>query len=108
MLYNDLTDQQKEDLHRHEIYIRGNTATLMGVFKDMDTSVWFPWITNNIDPILTSLTDPTDVIPDTSLLAGSSDLTVEEYKLLKSLLNDMYLLYVNNQALVSKAIGINS
>jgi len=108
MLYNDLTEQQKEDLHKHEIYIRGNTAVLMSVFKDMDTAVWFPWIENKIVPILDSLTDNNDIIPNTSLLGGSSDLTVAEYKLLRTLLNDMYLLYANNQTLVSKAIGINA
>ena len=103
MAFGDLTQQEQEDLMTADTYIRGVVSS---VTQAIDLEM--QWWQEVIDPIMAQLNNP-DVIPNSTNLAGSQDLTKAELQGIKDWVKTSMADMINtNIALVVKAVGINA
>ena len=107
--YDSLTDQQKEFLAIADKSYRGVFSSLVKVFRESDAASLNQWITDHVDPIITSL-DAGEVIPNATDLAGSIDLTKEEFLALQAIARGLVATKTDptNAALLAKAVGVNA
>jgi len=104
MTYDELTDEQKADLHAHEIYMRNNCNQLLRMINLADKNSWDEFIATRVNPVLDSLNN-NETIPNTSGLANSKDFMALDYKALKNALAALYELQQQSNALIVQAGG---
>lgn len=105
MLYSELTQEQKDILHEGELLLRGWWSSTIASNLDLKVqyllATWKP---------VKDLLDPGEFVPNTSGLAGSSDLTDADLQVLfadmKQLNDDVKV--AAKFARIVKAIGINA
>lgn len=107
MTYTDLTVEQKADLSRYDLFLRGVFSSLSHLGRDADVEQWNTFATVNVDPVLAKL-DPAELIPTTTGLGGAKPLTQAEFLQLQGIALQLRSLLQNERALLVKAIGVNA
>lgn len=107
MAYADLTTEEQELLGQAERWLRGTVSSLYSMLDDGDFELKAAYWTENIVPILAQL-NASDVVPNTSGLAGAVDVTSSELSSAYTWLTGINSDTETNIALVTKFIGVNA
>jgi hypothetical protein len=106
MEYDDLTAEQKADIARYDTFLRGMISSLFALYKAAGPSQWEAFAKSSVDVPLATL-DATEIIPNSTGLAGSKDLTAAEFTALQTMARGLVALANEQLPLIVKAIGIN-
>lgn len=106
MTLADLTDAQRADLGRYDLFLRGLFASLARIYRDSDADLWSTFAAANVDPLVAEL-DPAAVLPNPSDLAGSKDLTAAELATLAAIAKGLRQQFVAHIDVLVRAIGVN-
>ena len=107
MAYADLTDEEKADLNTFFTTVGPLLRNFAKLMKEIDPESLDTWITAVIEPILLQLQN-TDIIPNSTTYASSSDMEMQEVNAIKLVIRDLRLLRTNNRTELVKLIGINA
>lgn len=105
MAYVDLTQEEKDSIALVDLHYRGRLSLLVKLM-DQDSEEMAEYITTVVKPII-ALLDNTDIIPNSSNLGGSQDLTVAQWNGVQSFLEDQEAFKTTNISVITKAVGIN-
>jgi hypothetical protein len=105
--YEQLTDEQKQDLATYDRYLRGVMSSLAGVARQADIATWNQFAQTNIDPWLPGL-DAASGIPTDSGLGQAKTLTAAEFRDLQALARQLAGMLDANRALLVKSVGVNA
>ena len=104
--WEELNPKDAQDIQRYDTYLRGVLSSLLGVFKQASPEQWAAFSLQFVDPPLATLADDS-VVPNSTGLAGSKDLTAGEFKELQAMSRALVQLAIDNFPLIVKAIGVN-
>ncbi len=104
--YADWTDEQKADFALYDVAIRGIVSTLGNAFKGANPDDLNQFSIDRVEPLV-SVLDAAAALPNTSNLAGATDVTKEEFEAVQTLLRSVVSVYKNNRALLQKCAGLN-
>ena len=107
MAFSDLTDEQKADFARYDVFLRGTFRQLSKMARDADIGTWNQFAKANIADTLALLADD-DMIPNATGLGGAKDLTVAEFRQLQTIARQLSGMLETNRPLLVKAIGVNA
>ena len=107
MAYTDLTTEQKTTLAIQEKFARGAVSSLNAVFKASNADSMEAFRIDQVQPIIDAL-DDSDIVPNSTDLAGAVDVTVAELKTAIALLQELQTLRADNLALLTKLAGVKS
>lgn len=105
--YASLTVQQKLDLASADVYYRKFLRMFIRVMREMDSVNSESFVTTVVDPIVASL-DVGEVVPNSTGYTGALGLTKAQFSGLEGVVRNWISQVTGNQAVVTKAIGINS
>ena len=105
MIYDELTDDQKTDIERYDVFMRGTISSLMHLHRQADPQVWRQWADENIDPWLAGLTGD---VPNHTNLGGATEMSADEFRGLQTILRGLTTIANDNLALIVKAVGVNA
>ena len=106
-LYNDLTNEEKQNIGRYDTFMRGVTSSLMNLHKNSDPSVWNQFAMDNVDSVVASLNSG-EIIPNNTGLGGAKDLTKEEFLTLQGIIRTLSTTADDNIGLIVKSVGVNA
>lgn len=107
MTYADLTPDQRADLGRYDLFLRGVFSGLTRLARDSDVEMWNTFAVVNVDPALAQL-DDAEAIPTATGLGGARPLTAAEFRALQGIARQLRGLLEAERQLLVKAIGVNA
>ena len=107
MKYEDLTNEQKNDIARYDNFMRSILKALGKVGKEADSVVMNQFALLNVDPVISSL-DQGELIPNSTGYAGAKPLTKTEFLTLQGILRGLETTKLNHMEVMVKAIGVDS
>ena len=105
--YDGLTQEEKDLIGESGRWMRGSVSSLVAYADDSDFNMKEQYYIDNVLPILNTL-DPGEVVPNSSGLAGSQDITEAQMKAAMTWIFGIQDDIDTNLSLVVKLIGINS
>ena len=105
--WDELTDEQRQDIQTYDSKIRGAASGLSKMAVQSNPVALNSFAEANVDPYVSTL-DPGEIIPHTTGLADAKDLTVEEFLALQHLARTVTVLLSDNIDLITKAVGVNA
>lgn len=105
--FAEKTAEEQAAIQEYDKFLRGVTSSLMALMQKSNATVMEQWAASNVDPALATL-DDAEVIPRTTGLAGTVDMTAAELKGLQAIIRGLTATAGANLGLVVKAVGINN
>ncbi len=105
--YDSLTQEQKDTIAEGERWLRGTVSSLVAYADVSDFNLKEQYYNDNVLPLLNTL-DPGEIIPNSSGLAGATDITEANMKAAMAWVFGIQSDIDTNLALVIKLIGINA
>ena len=105
--YDSLTPEQKELIAQAERWLRGAVSSLVSFADEADFNLKEQYWLDNVEPLVSSL-DPGEIIPNSSSLAGASDISRGEMIAAMGWLFGIQDDIDTNLSTVVKLIGINA
>lgn len=107
MTYNELSDEQKNDIAAYDKFMRSLAASLSKVAKDASIVTWNQFAVTNVDSVIASL-DSGELIPNSTNYIGAKPLNKTEFLGLQTILRSLASTQMTNLSLIVKAVGINA
>jgi len=105
MAYADLTQDEKDAIALVDLHYRSRVRALAKIM-DQESQEMAEYIATVVKPIIATLLDA-DVIPNSSSLGGSQDLTVAQWNGMQSFLESQESFKTTNITVLTKAVGVN-
>jgi hypothetical protein len=105
MTFDQLTPAQQQDFQHYDKFMRGMISSLMALHRDADPMIWRQFAEEKIDTLLSQLTGD---VPNSTDLAGASDLSVQEFTTLQTILRGLTTTAADNLSTIVKAVGVNA